>query len=164
LVRAFDVPALKAALPSIENVLVLGTGLASAVHILSAKGFHPRFTLVEIDKLVLQWAEEFLPERVRAAVKAVHEDAFQFIAECTSSYDLIIVDIFFGRAVPDEVIASSFLAQCKARLQPSGFLVLNYMESKERPVERARLSLQGLFAQVAEINFGINKVYVARLA
>jgi spermidine synthase len=161
LVKAFETPQLKAALPGLQSILVLGTGLASAVHILSAKGFHPSFTLVEIDSFVLQWAEEFLPAGARRNVQTFHQDAFQFIAECTSSYDLIIVDIFFGRDVPAEVTASPFLAQCKKRLQSDGFLILNYMESKERPEGQARLALQALFSNVAEINFGINKVYVA---
>lgn len=162
LVKAFDTPQLKAALPNIENVLVLGTGLASAVHILTAKGLRPRFTLVEIDNLVLQWAEEFLPEGTGDNVTAIQQDAFQFIASCTSGYDLIIIDIFFGRDVPAAVTEPPFLAQCSARLQAGGFLILNYMERKERPAEKARIALQGLFAKVNEINFGINKVYVAR--
>src|ERR1044071_5243470 len=61
LVKAFELPLLKSALGRVRNVLVLGTGLASAVHILNAKGFRPQFTLVEIDNLVLAWAREFLP-------------------------------------------------------------------------------------------------------
>src|ERR1043165_7591420 len=101
LVKAFESPRLQSALSHVRNVLVLGTGLASAVHILSAKGFHPQFTLVEIDALVLEWAQEFLPANVQ--VQAVNEDAFTFIAKDIHSYDLVIVDIFFGRDVPERV-------------------------------------------------------------
>ena len=161
LVKAFETPALKAALPKAQSVLVLGTGLASAVHIMAAKGVFPITTLVEIDKLVLDWAIEFLPPAFAGKVRAVHADAFEFVATDVSRYDLIIVDIFFGRKVPDKVLDSDFLKQCKMRLSPGGFLVLNYMEEDSEQKGRAEQRLKELFKEVHKISFGINKVYIA---
>lgn len=49
---------LKPQLPAVKNMLVLGTGLGSAVQILHEMGHHPACTLVELDEKVLQWALE----------------------------------------------------------------------------------------------------------
>src|ERR1044072_5212819 len=48
-------------LARLEEVVVLGTGLGSAVAILNRQGFHPPFTLVELDGVVLDWALELMP-------------------------------------------------------------------------------------------------------
>lgn len=161
LVKAFAVPELKEHLQQVKKVLVLGTGLASAVHILQAMGFQPHITLVEIDQLVLEWAMEFLPQKAVPYVTPIAADAFDFITTDTSSYDLIIVDMFFGREVPIAVTQGRFLKQCKARLAPNGMLVLNYMEQPGTEKGKAKHALQSSFAKLKELSFGINKVYVA---
>ena len=46
--------ALKPVMPGIKKVLVLGTGLGSIVDIVHAQKFFPKFTLVEIDKVILR--------------------------------------------------------------------------------------------------------------
>ncbi len=162
LLKAFESPFLKPKLAELKNVLVLGTGLASAVHILDAKGLHPQVRLVEIDPLVLEWAAEFLPMTAMGNVKAINADAFDFIVKDAGLYDLIIVDIFFGRAVPEAVEQSPFLTQCREHKETGGILILNYMEPEHGAANRLRLLLQGLFADVAEISFGINRVFVCR--
>jgi spermidine synthase len=161
LLRAFNSPELKRDLPRLKSILVLGTGLASAVHILHAKGLHPRCTLVEIDDQVLDMALQFLPEAAIPHVQGIHKDAFQFIEEDTNTYDLIIVDIFIGREVPEKAIKASFLAQCKSRLAANGYLVFNYMLSPDEEPTKAKTALQAYYKSVEEISFGINKVYIA---
>jgi spermidine synthase len=164
LLAAFAWPELSRKLSSVKNVLVLGTGLASAVHVLQRKGFQPQFTLVEIDSVVLDWALECLPAGSKERVRAVRADAFEFIGAETEVYDLLIVDIFFGRVVPPEVIGTSFLRQCRDRLAPDGVLVLNYMLAAENDPLKAKAALEATFANVRELGFGLNKVYIATVA
>lgn len=164
LLAAFASAPLKERLPGLDQVLVLGTGLASAVHILESKGGRPHFTLVEIDRLVLDWAVEFLPPGAKERVQAVRSDAFDFVATDAGRYDLIIVDIFFGRVVPAEVIGSAFLDQCRARLVPGGILVLNYMLAQDNDPQKAKAALEAAFGTVRELSFGLNKVYLAATA
>jgi hypothetical protein len=161
LLMAFKWPALKPYLKDVRSVLVLGTGLASAVHILDAKRIYPQLMLVEIDALVLEWAKEFLPANSAQNVTTINDDAFNFISVDTTCYDLIIVDIFFGREVPEAVTESTFLKQCKARLNTDGFLVLNYMARPNESEGTAKAALEATFSKVTEIGFGINKVYIA---
>jgi len=159
LVAAFTAPALRDHLPRVRDVLVLGTGLASAVHVLDRYGYRPRFTLVEIDALVLDWAVEFLPEGTVAT--PVCANAFGFIATDEQIYDLIIVDLFFGREVPAVVTQHRFLQQCRSRLEPGGHLVLNYMVNRDEDEDRAKKALKAVFNDVTELSFGINRVYIA---
>lgn len=161
LLAAFAEPGIARRLPSVHNVLVLGTGLASAVHILHKRGLWPQFTLVEIDKLILDWAVEFLPAGIKDRVRAVRSDAFEFIRSDTGQYDLVIVDIFFGRKVPAEVIGEAFLMQCRERLQPDGALILNYMLDKDNDPIKAKTALEAAFKFVSELGFGLNRVYIA---
>ncbi len=161
LLAAFARPELRRRLPALRNVLVLGTGLASAVHILQRKGFRPGFTLVEIDEVVLDWAVEFLPRGVNERVRAVRSDAFAFVGTDTGIYDLLIVDIFFGRKVPANVIGTSFLRQCRDRLSAGGVLVLNYMLAPENDPQKAKAALEATFKHVKELSFGLNRVYIA---
>jgi 2-polyprenyl-3-methyl-5-hydroxy-6-metoxy-1,4-benzoquinol methylase len=161
LLRAFSSTSLKEVLPTLKNVLVLGTGLGSAVHILHAKGLYPQITLVELDDQVLEMALAHLPEATIPNVQGIHKDAFQFIKEDTGTYDLIIVDVFIGRIVPEQTIKAPFLAACKARLSPSGYLVFNYMTALDEENGKAKTALLAYYKTVEEISFGINKVYIA---
>ena len=54
---------LKAHMPEIKTVLALGTGLGSLPQIMKRRGYQPHFTLVEYDKVVLQWAMELLGDK-----------------------------------------------------------------------------------------------------
>jgi spermidine synthase len=162
LVAAFTSPVLKPCLAAVQRVLVLGTGLASAVHVLHRYGYHPHFTLVEIDAQALDWAMEFLPAESAGQVVPVCANAAEFIEADKETYDLIIIDIFLGLEVPEFVTQSHFVARCKARLLPQGCVVLNYMVNRQEDTLKAKTLLEAAFQEVTEISFGINKVYIAR--
>lgn len=161
LVAAFGSQQLAARLNTIRTLLVLGTGLASAVHVLYRAGVAPQTTLVEIDEQILSWAVEFLPPEFRNKTVTHCASAFDFIAKDEHTYDLIVVDIFIGRVVPDDALQASFLQQCKSRLSATGHLVFNYMVNRPEDDGKAKAALEAAFDQVAEISFGINKVYIA---
>ncbi|MBE2290223.1 MAG: hypothetical protein IAE95_11755 [Chitinophagaceae bacterium] len=112
-------------LPLVENVLVLGTGLASIVHVFAEKGYRPRFTLVETDKQILKWAMEFAPKDVE--LDPVCTDAAGYMGSCNKKFDLIFIDIFNGRFVPPFVFSEQFLNSCKGMLEPNGHIAMNYM-------------------------------------
>lgn len=161
LLAAFASPELEPRLGAVRDVLVLGTGLASAVHILEGRGIRPFFTLVEIDKVILDWAVEFLPPGAKPRVKAVRSDAFAFVQSETARYDMVIVDIFFGRSVPDQVTGADFLGHCRELMRPDSVLVLNYMLAPDNDPQKAKAALEATFTNVAELSFGLNKVYLA---
>lgn len=148
-------------LKDLKQVLLLGTGLASGVHILDARKLYPKVRMVDIDALVLDWAMEFLPERALGHVEPICADALEFVADDKAYYDLIIVDIFIGRVVPDAVTQPAFLTQCRERLQPGGKLVLNFIVQKKGDDFLLKARLEALFDNVDEVGFGENRVYIA---
>ena len=135
---------LEHSLPAVERVLVLGAGLGSIVQVIRARGCDPRFTLVEKDQTVLRWAREIFGEADSPKLELVCRDAESFMAQNQRKYDLIFVDIFQGRAVPDFVTGPSFLMQCRDSLSPDGHLAINYIEVDQHQWEKAR----GLVAAV----------------
>lgn len=155
--------ALKKELASVKQVLVLGTGLASAVHILRKKGFSPHFTLVELDSVVLKWAIELLPPGSASRITPVCADAFQFLEKDKGQYDLIIVDVFSGRHVPGFVLHPVFLSLCRERISETGHLVLNYMVNNPNEERKAKAALEAAFGNVTELRFDINRVYTAKV-
>jgi spermidine synthase len=63
--------------------LVLGTGLASVVHVLNKYHCYPAITLVDIDKEILDWAAAVLPKDYpKEKVSFVAADAMTIIQHC----------------------------------------------------------------------------------
>jgi spermidine synthase len=151
---------LKAALPDIKNVLALGTGLGSIVRILSSDGIRRDFTLVEIDKVILGWALEFLAD-CPADVKPVCSDAAAFMDKNRTKYDMIFVDVFISKTVPDFVTSPGFLEQCRGSLNPGGYVALNYIVNDEKDWVRVQTTFTAIFPKHHVITMGINRVLIA---
>ena len=154
--------ALNKELPKLKRVLVLGTGLGSAVQILARKSYHPAFTLVELDEKILRWAIELMPAGINQHLEPICANAETFLDDHPTQYDLIIVDVFEGRFVPAFVLADAFLQKCKHHLTPDGHLVLNYMVSPAQTEQKAKAALEAAFGTVSVSGFNLNRVFIAR--
>jgi spermidine synthase len=151
---------LKEFLPAVKSVLVLGAGLGSIVHVMRARGYDPRCTLVEKDKTVLRWALEILGEGDARKIEPVCRDAESFMAQNERKYDLVFVDVFKGRAVPDFVTTPLFLMQCRDSLSPGGRLALNYIEVDKHEWEKARTVLAGVFPACQVVSKDDNRILI----
>lgn len=149
-------------LGSIRTALVLGAGLGSAVHVLKRLGATPQTTLVDLDPVVLQWAAGLMDEELRSRVRTVAADAQVFVAEDSAQYDLVVVDVFLGQEPAPFVVEEAFLEACRARLQPGGRFVLNYIERSLGAWAQARRKIAGHFPDHEVLHLGINKVVVGR--
>lgn len=152
---------IKEELTGVHHVLVLGTGLASAVQILEDMGFHPDYTLVDIDKVVLDLAIELMPKHNLSRIEPVCMDAQLFMLKNKTSYPLIVCDVFMGRDVPGFVSSAAFLEQCKTSLQPGGRFILNYLEKSKSLYREICLLMDRVFPGYKRIEFGINKIFMA---
>lgn len=148
-----------AMLPSLKSVLVLGTGLGSIVEVMRSFGGNPEFTLVEKDKVVLQWAMELAAEDM--TVHPVCEDAGDFILRDTAKYDFIFVDIFNGRHVPPFVTSKLFLSRVRARLADNGRLALNYIINDAGQWEDMNLHFSDVFPGHKVLEQRENRIFVA---
>lgn len=154
LVLGFD--CIRHDLPGISHVLLLGGGLGSGVMILHRMGYTPHCTLVEVDPLVLQWAEAV--SVASAQVTYIAADAASFMARDTSLYGLIVVDIFKGRQVPAFVLTNTFLQTCRLRLQPGGVMLLNYIVNDKTAWQGFEQVFCSVFPVTKVISYGINRI------
>lgn len=160
LVAAFK--ELEKQLPDINSVLLLGTGLGSAVQILARKGFYPAFTLIEKDSTILGWAAELLKQSGRHKnIEPIYADAAVYMETNNRLYDLVIVDIFNGRVVPGFVTDIEFLKQCRRSMNPGGNLVLNYIVNNERDWDSTLSRFSTVFSGYDMLSFGINRIIIA---
>lgn len=151
---------LKDAIPKVKKVLVLGAGLGSMVNIIRKKGCDPYFTLVENDKVVLQWALEFLPEGGSAKIEPVCMDAMAFMNRNTTLYDLIFIDIFSSREVPRFVTTEAFLLQCRDSLAQNGHVAFNYMVNDPGDWVQVQQVFTAVFVHHKILDLGVNKVFI----
>jgi len=149
-------------LPEVNRVLVLGTGLASIIKVINNKGYYPDFTLVEINEEILYWAIEFSESKQHAKIKPVCMDAQEFMQHHYEQYDLIFIDIFNGRVVPDFVTDKSFLQKCKACLSKNGYVGFNYIINDNSTWERDSVTFNEVFPENEIISFDPNKVFISR--
>ncbi|MCW3122223.1 MAG: spermine synthase [Flavipsychrobacter sp.] len=130
------------------------------VRVLYSKGYTPRYTLVEYDKVVLQWAVELLDEIKDVRLDPVCADAKDFMAGNTASYDLIFVDVFIGRVVPDFVTTREFLRQCRQALAPNGRLAFNYIINDMEQWQDTQRIFTELFPVHTVVKHEVNRIFI----
>jgi spermidine synthase len=150
-------------MPGISQVLALGTGLGSLVHITRAKGYNPHFTLVEIDKVVLNWAIEFMDAKNASNITPVSMDAQLFMEQNTLKYGLIFIDIFNSRSVPPFVTTAAFLTLCRHSLADQGYVAFNYMIDNPEDWVRVQEVFASIFPNNTILDLGINRVFIGSL-
>jgi spermidine synthase len=148
-------------LPNVKKVLLLGTGLASAVRIISAKGYYPEYTLVDIDKEVLDWAMQSLPQELHQYLTPVCANATEFVDKSEEQYDLVLVDIFKGMEMPRFVKTRAFLEKCRNRLKAGGHLALNYITKGDWEWNDIRQKLNAVFPENRVVRDGINHIVIS---
>jgi spermidine synthase len=153
--------AIKSRLPGIDSVLVLGAGLGSTVDVLRRFSARPRVKLVELDSVAAHWAQELLRAEDRKRVHIVVDDAQSFIARDVAFYDLLVIDVFIGRAAAPFVTQPEFLTACKKRIAKGGGLLLNYMQNPNSPSWEETFSrIETVFTGARVLAFGPNRVVV----
>lgn len=149
-------------LASVKHIMVLGTGLGSVVDIVSAKGYKPHYTLVEYDKTVLKWALE-QHSHLSEYITPVHADAKTYIADNKKQYDIVIVDVFNSRTVPEFVTTISFLAHCREAVKEGGYFVQNYIVEDEKKWKAADATFRSVFPTSICTDDGLNRVIIAKV-
>lgn len=154
---------LKNFLPQVKSVLILGVGLGSTVSIIRKRGYNPAFTLVEIDKVVLKLAMEYLSADKELKIDAVCNDAQVFVAENSRQHDLLFIDIFNSRTVPDFVSSLSFLSNCRKCITPGGRVGFNYIINNEDEWIRTQKTFASVFPKHHIISSDINRLFIGEV-
>lgn len=144
----------------VKSALLLGSGLASALHVLAAKNIFPDAALVDVDKTVLQWALEFLPPENREKTVAIQQSASDFIAENKLQFSLVVSDVFNGRYPLPFVTTEEYLRHCRDAVAPGGFFILNYISYEKADALALKEKLHAIFGSVQLKSFDYNYVFI----
>ncbi len=111
---------------SAGTVLVLGMGGGSVVETIRKDFSSQAFIeLVDIDPEVISIASsEFGLDRY-SGISIVESDASVFMQSCTSTYDIIIVDLFVIDTIPHIFTTVDFVQILNAHLNPGGSILYN---------------------------------------
>lgn len=112
----------------VQNVLVLGLGLGSVIHMLEHNfDKHFSYDCVEIDPEIIRLAEKYTLKASTSATQVFQTDAMTFVQLCQSSYDLILMDVFQNAEVPEKFESEDFLLELKSLLNVNGLILYNRM-------------------------------------
>ncbi len=150
-------------LTGIEQMLVLGSGLGSAIDILkSLKCLPTKSLLVDIDPQIIDWASD-IHQAQRHSCTWLCKDVNSFLASHNCETDFIILDIFEDRTVPRFVCQKSFLLQCMQLLRDQhSVLVFNYIINSETDWENDLATIDSIFEIERIIEININRILILK--
>ncbi|UZO79481.1 fused MFS/spermidine synthase [Aquimarina sp. ERC-38] len=108
------------------EVLVLGMGGGSVLHSLRKRFKHKgKITAIELDPVVIQIAKEEFEVKTLPNISIIQQDAFFYIDDTQEKYQLIIIDLFIDRKVPDTCYSPAFWEKLHNRLSLKGSILFN---------------------------------------
>ena len=122
---------------SMKEILILGVAGGSVVKTLVNEiKFEGRITGVEIDKNIIEIANQYFKLNEIPNFEIVIEDAFEFILKNQKCYDLIIIDIFQDTLMPTFLFEDYFSKKIIQSLDSKGFVLFNTMCLTEKDNQR----------------------------
>jgi len=139
--------------PAIGRVLIIGGGDGGSVRELLKYPFIRQIDMVEIDQMVVEACQRFIPSTAAwlcdPRVKLYFQDGIKYMAEQDNCYDLILVDSTDPEGPGEVLFSRPFYQNCYKALTSDGILV-NQHESPfyQRDAEdfiKAASQLEGVF-------------------
>lgn len=119
---------------NVKNVLVLGVAGGTVIHKVHALFPHASIIGVEIDPVMIDIGKKYFDLETISSLHLVHADAKIFVSkEVTKKhrYDLVIVDMSFGRIIPEFLSTPQFIKKLQALMSKNGCVVINYLRELE---------------------------------
>ncbi|MFI4918841.1 MAG: spermidine synthase [Legionellales bacterium] len=111
---------------------LLGLGGGGIAHMLSSYTTSQPITAVDCSEEVIQTAKHFFSVDSISNLIIVHQNALDYVNECTLEYPHIMVDLYGANQFPAECATAAFFNNCKSRLAPDGFIAVNLANLKEQ--------------------------------
>ena len=149
--------------PKIKKVLVIGAGDGGTVRELTKYETIEQIDMVEIDKMVVDVCQEFIPQTASKLtdprVNLYFEDGLKFVRTKENEYDLVIVDSTDPFGPGEGLFTKEFYGNCFKALNEDGILVNQH----ESPFySDYALSMQRAHNRIVDF-FPICKVYQAHI-
>ncbi len=118
---------------TIKTILVLGVGGGSNVRLISKLYPQAKITAVEIDPQMVEIAKTYFGLSKIKNLNLITADAIKYVQDLEKqTYDLVLVDCFVGKNIPDNVQDLGFLKKLK---QHSKHLLINRIWYNEHHFE-----------------------------
>lgn len=131
------VDSLKEKSPDVKNVLILGLGGGTLVHLISKNFPEAKITSVEWDPVMVNIAKKYFNLDSVHEHRVIIDDALKVIVEPEEyniplgSFDVLIVDILNGSAYPDLGKTGNFIAALKKLVSPNGLIIFNRIYTED---------------------------------
>ncbi|OGC70015.1 hypothetical protein A2415_01505, partial [candidate division WWE3 bacterium RIFOXYC1_FULL_39_7] len=122
---------LKETQPELKDMLVLGLGGGTLVHLISKNFPGVKITSVEIDETMVNIAKNYFDLDSIPDHNVILDDALRVAIEPEKfgireySFDGLLVDIFVGEKFPDLGRSGNFIGALKRLLKPGGVIIFN---------------------------------------
>jgi spermidine synthase len=116
--------------PAPRDILIVGLGGGSLSKYCYRHLPKSRITTVEINAKVIALRERFAIPHDDDRFRIIQADGAQYIADCSNSADVILLDGFDADGLPTRLGAQRFYHQCHAALRNSGVLVANFLSGE----------------------------------
>lgn len=119
---------------AVKNILVLGVGGGTVIHMLQT--VYPSATMigVDIDKKILDIGKTYFELSAMSHLQLICKDANIAVHDFGKKgqrFDLIIIDLFSGRHIPEFVSSKAFLKTVATLLSPTGITLINFLRELE---------------------------------
>lgn len=148
-------------IPSMKTALVLGLGLGSIPLMLQRKfNFTGTITCVEIDQVIITMAEKYYPsDSLFNKLSIQNSDALPWMELNTAKFDLITVDLFIDKKVPQQFHSKAFITTLKMALNPNGVLLFSRMSENYKSEATLINNLNIIFPDGKLIDTGGNMIF-----
>ena len=101
-------------------------------------GYSKAITAVEIDPVIIELAQTEFGISEDEQLKIHCTDALKFVSESTSTFDLIIIDLFIDLSVPDQFLSESFWKDILRLKSANGAVIFNaaVKEAKQKTIQQ----------------------------
>jgi spermidine synthase len=134
------------------NMAMIGLGGGSLLKFCYHHLPDARFTVVEINPLVIALRQEFEVPDDAKRINIVCADGADFIQSTSERFDVLLVDGFDSQGQASSLCSQAFYDDCYRALSPNGVLVANlHHDDPDHAVftERMRLAFEGNLREVA---------------
>lgn len=111
-----------------ESLLLLGLGGGCVIDLLKKDHqYKGSITVIEIDEVVIQIAKERFGISENDKITIFCADAFQWVNQINTNYDVVIVDLFIDNQVPLQCWVIDFWKKLSAHIHTKGYIIFNMM-------------------------------------
>lgn len=147
-----------------NQILILGVAGGTIIHILSKKFPKAVLTGVDIDAVMIEMGKKYFGLEEMRNLSFVCADARSYVGKTKKKFDLVVVDIYIARDLPDFLLDQVFLKNIRSILAPRGYVLINYLRDGEYEKKAYILEkkLRNIFKIVHHTNYLNNRFFLAR--